>query len=64
MTEMLRAAARKPRTAIMVERRSVQWTAVGAVTEGVRNRTGPALLTERCFERCTMTNRDIGALHL
>jgi hypothetical protein len=64
MTEMLRAAARKPRTAIMVERRSVQWTAVGAVTEGCATAPTRALLTERCVERCTMTNRDIGALHL
>jgi hypothetical protein len=41
MTAMLKAAARRPKTAIMVERRSVQWTAVGAVTGRVRNRTGP-----------------------
>jgi hypothetical protein len=40
MTEMLTAAARKPRTAIMVERSSVQWTAVDAVTERVQNHTG------------------------
>ena len=47
-TVMLRAAAVEPRAAIMVERGSVRWTAMGVATGRLSSHTpAPALVGER-----------------